>query len=121
MPPKPVAVEGDVSATAGNQMFTGADSGTWTAGPVSVTSYDNLKVGGRKVVWKATCTFSFSGKAGNTGVTGAETVTLTATTKLLNKGQNKVLVDGDSKTGGDAAPTFDNKLSVSASGLLKTN
>jgi len=83
-------------------------------------------------------------------VTGSETVTLTATTKLLNKNQTKVLVDGDSKTGGetgtrpaatkllnedqnkvhvggdsrtggDAAPRFDSKLSVSASGPLKSS
>jgi hypothetical protein len=121
MPAKSVAVEGDVSATAGTTPYTGADSGTWTAGPVSLTSYGNLKVKGKKVVWKATCTFSFSGKAGNTTVTGSETVTLTATTKLLNKNQTKVLVDGDSKTGGDAAPKFDNKLSVSASGPLKSS
>ncbi len=118
---KPVAVKGDVSATAGTSPYTGAQSGTWTAGPVSETSYANLKAGGKEVIWKAECTFSFSG-ANSSGatVTGTEKVTLTATTKLLKKAEHSVLVDGDSKTGGDTPPTFDNKLSVSASGSLHT-
>jgi hypothetical protein len=103
MPAKAVAVEGDVTATAGTAPFTGAESGTWTAGAVSVTTYDDLVVGTRKVVWKATCTFSFTGA-----------------TTLLNKSRTSVLVDGDAQTGGDAAPTFDNRLSVAASGALRT-
>jgi hypothetical protein len=42
-------------------------------------------------------------------------VTLTASTKRLNKLQNNVLVSGDSATG-----TQGNKLSVSASGKLSS-
>jgi len=122
MATKPVAVQGDVSATAGTSPYTGADSGTWTAGTVSETSYANLKSGGKEVVWKAECTFSFSGTNSSSGatVTGSEKVTLTATTKLLKKGEHSVLVDGDSKSGGGTPPSFDNKLSVSAAGPLKT-
>jgi hypothetical protein len=123
MPTNAVAVEGDVSATVGTMPFTGAQSGTWTAGPITYSSYANLKSSGKKVIWKATCTFNFSGaNASGAAVTGAETVTVTATTKLLNMGQRNVLVDGDTKTGGDPpTPTsYDNKLTVSASGTLKT-
>jgi hypothetical protein len=121
MPAKAVAVEGDVTATAGTAPFTGAESGTWTAGAVSVTTYDDLVVGTRKVVWKATCTFSFTGASSSgAAVSGAETVTLTASTTLLNQSRTSVLVDGDAQTGGDAAPTFDNRLSVAASGALRT-
>lgn len=121
MPAKSVAVKGDVSATVGTMPYTGATTGTWTAGPILETSYVNLKSGGKEVVWKAQCTFSFSGanQAGE-AKTGSETVTLTAGTTLLKKGESSVLVDGDSKTGGDSPPSFDNKLSVSASGPLKT-
>jgi hypothetical protein len=124
MPAKSVAVEGDVKATVGTMPFTGAQSGTWTAGSISYTSYANLKSGGKKVIWKATCLFSFKGaSASGATVTGTETVTVTATTKLLNKGQRSVLVDGDTRTGGDLpapTPNYDNKLTVSASGPLKT-
>jgi hypothetical protein len=118
---KPVAVKGDVSATAGTSPYTGAQSGTWTAGPITETSYANLKSGSKEVIWKAECTFSFSG-ANSSGatVTGTEKVTLTAKTTLLKKGEHNVLVDGDSKTGGDTPPSFDNKLSVSAGGTLKS-
>ncbi len=122
MAAKSVAVKGDVSATAGTSPYTGAQTGTWTAGPVTETSYAKLKVGGKQVLWKAECTFSFSG-ANSSGatVTGTEKVTLTATTKLLMKGEHSVLVDGDSKTGGDTPPSFDNQLSVSAAGPWKTS
>jgi hypothetical protein len=121
VPARSVAVDGDVSATAGTAFYTGATSGTWTAGPITATTYENLESGGKKVIWKAECTFSFTGEnSGGSAVTGTEKVTLTATTKLLDPGQH-VLVDGDSKTGGDAPPTFDNKLTVSAAGPLETS
>lgn len=120
MPAKPVAVQGEVSATVGKKMFTGADSGIWTAGPITVSSYDNLKSAGKKVIWRAECTFTFAGKAGTSSITGTEKVTLSASAKLLGKHQHSVLVDGDAKTGGNSPPTFDNTLSVSAAGLLKT-
>jgi hypothetical protein len=117
MAAKPVAVEGDVSATVGTAPFTGAEAGTWTAGSVSLTSHANLKVGGKKAVWKATCTFSFTGQSSSGAtVNGSETVTLTATTKLLDKSQSSVLVDGDQAQG-----NYGNKLTASATGALKTS
>lgn len=112
-----VAVDGDVTATAGATPYTGAESGTWTAGPITSSSYSALKSGGRPVIWKAECTFAFSGASSSgAAVAGQETVTLTATTKLVNKHQNNVLVDGD-----EASGTYGNKLSVIAGGLLETN
>lgn len=121
MATKSAAAKGDVSATAGTSPYTGANSGTWTAGPVSETSYANLKSGGKEVVWKAECTFAFTGASSSGAtVTGTEKVTLRATAKLLMTGEHHVLVDGDSKTGGDSPPSFDNKLSASAAGPLQT-
>ena len=114
--PKSVATVGDVTATAGTTMYSPATSGSWTAGSVSYTSYDNVKSGDAKVIHKAECTFSFSGSTGNTAVSGSETVTLEAGSTLLQKGASKVLVDGDSKTG-----TYGNKLQVSSSEKLKSD
>jgi hypothetical protein len=120
-----VAVEGDVTATPGTVLSTktaagsgsSAPAGTWTAGPVSYTSYSTLKAGGVKVIWKAECTFSFSGtNTSGTAVTDEEKVTLTASTKLLQKGQNNVLVNGDTK----ASPVYQNTLRASTTGKLKT-
>jgi hypothetical protein len=108
-----VAVDGDVTATPSASPASGADSGAWTAGPISYTTYSKLKVGGKNVIWKAKCTFSFSGKSGNSPYSTTEDVTLTASTKKLNKSQHNVLVSGDSETG-----TQGNKLAVSASGKL---
>lgn len=111
-----VAVDGDVKATAGSGLPPAAQSGTWTAATVSHETYGKLKVGGTKVAWKASCTFSFTG-ANSSGATvsDSETVTLTATTKLLQGGGTFVLVHGDSASG-----TYGNKLEVSASGALKS-
>lgn len=108
-----VAVEGEAVITASPGIAKGADSGSWKAGTPSYTSYSKLKSGSKKVIWKVQCTFSFTGKAGNSGFTTQETVTLTATTKKLNKSQNKVLVDGDSKISEEG-----NKIAISASGKL---
>ena len=113
MPAKPAAGDGDVSATVGKKPFTGADKGTWTAGRVQLTTYAKLKAGGKAVVHKAECTFSFSGTAGNTTVSGSSTVTLTKTGRPLQKGQQSVLVDGDSAT-----DDFGNKLTASSTRRL---
>lgn len=113
-----VAVIGDVTATPSLVLSSKAagGSGTWTAGTVSYSSYSGLKAG-QPVIWKAECAFSFSGaNSGGSAVTDDETVTLSATSKKLNKAQNSVLVDGDTLTG-----TKGNKLQVSASGRLKTS
>jgi hypothetical protein len=108
-----VAVDGEATATPSATPATGADSGKWTAGEITYTSYPKLKVGGTKVIWKASCTFSFDGKSGNTPKKASETVTLTATAKKLNKSQNAVLVSGDTKTGPEG-----NTISVTAAGKL---
>ena len=68
MATKAVAARGDVSAKAGTTPSSKADSGTWTAGPVSVTTFDDLTVGGDPVVVEAECTFTFSGTKGNSAV-----------------------------------------------------
>ena len=111
-----VAVVGDATATKGEKIPPGADSGTWAPSPagISYTSYDKLTVGSKKVIWKATCTFNFVGKAGNSAFNTNETVTLEAKPKKLNKSQHAVLVSGDSATGDKGG----NKVSVSASGKL---
>ncbi len=113
---KSVAVEGDVTATPGTTPFTGADSGTWTAGTVTYLSYAKLTVNGIKVIWQAQCAFTFSGASSSgTAVTGAETVTLTANTTILQKGISNVLVNGDTATG-----NYGNELKAQSSGPLKT-
>jgi hypothetical protein len=109
-----VAGDGDVSATAGTVLFTGADKGTWTAGSVQLKTYAKLEAGGKPVVHQAECTFSFSGSAGNTAVTGTSRVTLTKPGRPLQKGQQSVLVDGDSVT-----DSFGNKLAVTSTRRLQ--
>lgn len=113
---KAVAVEGDVSATAGTMPFTGAESGAWTPRNVMMNSYADLKSGGRKVLWQAQCTFDFIGQSSSGAmVKGSETVTLTAAPTSLKKSAHFVVVDGDQATG-----TYGNKLTSSAAGPLKT-
>jgi hypothetical protein len=114
MAAKPVAGDGDVSATAGTTPFTGAQGGTWTAGPVQLKTYAKLKAGGMPVVHQAECTFSFSGNnASGATVAGTSTVTLTKPGRLLQKGQQSVLADGDSAT-----DSFGNKLAVTSTRRL---
>lgn len=114
---KPVAIAGDATATAGAVVAAGADSGTWTAGPITESTYDVLTSGGSKVLYKAECTFSFSGKdSANAAVTDTSTVTLDATTKVLQGGGTFVLVDGDSQ-----ADEYDNTVSISASAPLRVD
>lgn len=116
MTSKQVAVEGDVQATAGTTPFTGAASGTWTAGSVTCSSYDQLKIGGSKVIYKAECKFTFNGtSSAPASITGDETVTLEAKSTKLQGGLSKVLVNGDSVTG-----NFGNKLQINASHKLST-
>lgn len=111
---KPVAVTGEVIATVGTTPFTGADSGTWTAGTVSVQSYNQLTIGSAAIIHQAKCTFTFNGKSStNTPITGSETVTLTAGATVLQKAQSGVLVQGDVATG-----VFGNKLEVQTANVL---
>jgi hypothetical protein len=115
MAAKPVTGDGDVSATAGTTPFTGAQGGTWAAGSVQLKTYAKLEAGGKPVVHQAECTFSFSGaNASGAKVEGTSTVTLTEPGRPLQKGQQSVLVDGDS-----ANDSFGNKLSVSSTRRLQ--
>jgi hypothetical protein len=111
-----VTRQGDVSATPGTTPFSGAQSGTWTAGTISETAYDKVVSGGAKAISQAQCTFSFTG-ANSSGatVTGSETVTLSAGATKLQKGAAGVIVDGDSATG-----TYGNKLTASGGPKLGT-
>jgi hypothetical protein len=112
---KAVAARGDVSAEAGTTPSSKADSGTWTAGPVSVTTFDDLTVGGDPVVVEAECTFTFSGTKGNSAVADSATVTLTAADHPLLGTQDSVLVHGD-----EESDTYGNKVSVSSTRDLRT-
>lgn len=115
---KKVVVEGDVKATPGTAPFTGAASGTWTAGPVTVVPYPKLSAGGKKVIYQASCVFNFAGTSpppANSPVSGSETVMLAAKKTTLNAGQSFVLVDGDQQDG-----MFGNKLQATATQKLTT-
>lgn len=112
-----VAVIGEVKATVSGGLppVAAGGSGKWTAGQVSYTSYPKLKVG-NAVIWKASCTFSFSGaNSGGSTVADSDTVTLTAGTTKLARRQHNVLVHGDSTTS-----TKGNRLAVQTSRALKT-
>lgn len=116
-----VGVEGEVQATAGSTVPETASGGSWSAGSVSYTGYNQLKVGGTKVIYRASCTFTYSGgtqKADSSKphATVTSTVTLTATTKLTQHGLNHVLVHGDTEQ-----DSYGNKLKVQAGGVLKTD
>jgi hypothetical protein len=117
MTAKSVAVEGDVKATAGATPYTGANSGTWTAGPVSYQTYSKLQVNGKPVIFEASCTFNFKGTGPNNApVAGVETVQLSAGTTTLQKGANNVMKHGDQKI----SDIYGNKLEVSTSSKLRT-
>ncbi len=113
-----VAVEGDVKATPGFTPYPPADSGTWTARPVEYQTYDKFKIKELPVVYQAKCKFTFLGvnSASGATVSGEETVELQAQQTKLQKGQNKVLVDGDMAIG-----AYGNKLKVVAIQKLTTS
>lgn len=113
MSTRAVAVEQEVSATPGTVPFTGATAGTWSAGPVVCTSYPRYKIGGTPVIYRAQCTFVFSGTSGSSAVTGTETVTLTASGSAVLRSAQAVLLDRDLAVG-----TFGNTLRVQARGRM---
>lgn len=111
-----VAVAGNVVPTPGSDVTFGgkADSGSWSVGSVTVNAYAKLTVGGSAaVIHEARCTFTFLGSktAGpvTTAVGGTSTVTLRASTTVLQKGLSNVLLDGD-----EAHDSFGNSLAVHA-------
>ncbi len=112
-----VAKAGDVTASVGTTYFGTATSGAWTAaGPVTETTYSFLTIQGAAVVHQASCSFSFSGSDGTNAVTGASSVTLTASSTTLQKGSTFVLRDGDS-----AQDIYGNTLTVSAPNILTSD
>jgi hypothetical protein len=112
---KSLACQADVSATPGTTPFTGATNGTWTAGAITVTSHPRLQVGGAPVISGAVCMFAFVSTDGS-GVTGSETVTLSAGATKLRDGPATMLVNGDQATG-----AFGNTLQVASARKLATS
>jgi hypothetical protein len=120
---KPVAVKGDTQATASlsTAPSTKPDwAGGWAAGTVTETSYSKLTVSGVEVIHEAECTFSFEGVNSAVSPTPPpvdmeSTITLTASTTILQKGNSNVLVNGDS-----ASDSHGNQLIINASGHLST-
>lgn len=113
---KSLATQTDVIATPGTMPFTGAQSGTWTAGPITVTPHPHIQADGAPVISGAACTFSFAGvNSGGTAVTGQDPVTLPAGATKLRDGPATLLVNGDQATG-----AFGNMLQVTSAHKLAT-
>jgi hypothetical protein len=112
---KSLACQADVSATPGTAPFTGAASGTWTAGEITVTPHPRLQVGETPVISGAACTFAFVSTDGS-GVTGSQTVTLSAGATKLRDGPATLLVNGD-----QATDAFGNTLHVASARKLATS
>ena len=109
-----VACTGDASATAGRGIPTTADSGTWTAGPLSQSAYPKVKVGGATVLHEVSCTFSFAGTKGNSAVAASSTVTLRGAANKLEPGTAPPLRDGDAEQ-----DSYGNRVSVSSSRKMR--
>lgn len=117
---KPVAVQGDASASTGNGLVGAAKKGKWTAGEVNETSYSQLTAGGVEVIYEAECTFTFLGDSDPpngvvSDVNDSSTVTLSASDTVAQGGLNHVLRDGD-----EEEDAYGNKVSVSASAALQS-
>ncbi|AEH10752.1 MULTISPECIES: hypothetical protein [Protofrankia] len=106
----------DVSATAGSSPYTGATSGTWTAGTPQLTTSDVLSSDGQAIVVGASCSFTFSGTNGQTNVNGSSTVTLEPGGRALTAAGVCPLVDGDS-----ARDSFGNTVFVASNASLVTD
>ncbi|MEQ8765575.1 MAG: hypothetical protein RL885_16740 [Planctomycetota bacterium] len=117
---KAVGVVGDTVATASPGTAPSSKptwTGNWQAGLVSETSYSWLQVKGIAVIHRAKCTFTFGGTdASGATVTMTSDVELVAGSTILQKGQSRVLVQGDSKT-----DSHGNRLAISAPGHLTTS
>ena len=111
----PVAREGDVSTTVGTTPFTGATSGTWTAGDLELTTTGRAQADGKEIVTAASCTFSFAGTNGQTNVNGTSVVTLQPASRRLRFGTASPLVHGNS-----ASDTFGNTIRVTSSATWAT-
>lgn len=116
MATKPVAREGDVTAKVGTTPYTGATSGTWSSGSLTLTTAPLASSDGKVVVVKAESSFTFSGANSSTAVTGSSSVVLSPGQLLLSIDGTAPLVDGDS-----AQDAFGNTVSVSSSATLHTS
>ncbi|MBE9111420.1 hypothetical protein IQ273_18610 [Nodosilinea sp. LEGE 07298] len=123
MSAKNVAVEGDVQAVPGTVPYSPADEGEWTAGSIRSSMYEQLKIGGKATIYKAECTFSFTGRqtlpnGAKQSVSGSETVTLEAKKPTkLQKSILNVLVNGDEIS----SEEHGNKLQVTTSNKLSSS
>lgn len=120
MSAKNVAVEGDVQAVPGTVPYSPADKGKWTAGSIRSSMYEQLKISGKATIYKAECTFSFTGTQSlpngtQNSVSGSETITLeTKKPTKLQKAISNVLVNGDEIS----SEKHGNKLQVTTSNKL---
>jgi hypothetical protein len=110
-----VARKADVTASPGSLFYTGATSGAWTAGSVTVTTTDAARSDGAQVAVKASCTFSFAGSNGQTAVSGTSSVTLSPASRALTVGGTHPLVDGDSEK-----DSYGNTVEVTSGAALRT-
>jgi hypothetical protein len=100
VPTEPIAGAGDFNATVGTKPHDDADSGTWTAGTIQLTTLPEIKAGvevkaGDAVaVYQAKCKFDFAGKKGNSQILRDSTVTLIAAYTVLRCGGKGVLLHG---------------------------
>jgi hypothetical protein len=121
---KPVAVEGDAKATASSSPAPAdqpAWQGSWSAGTPEARAYAHLSVQGRAVIHEVRCTFSFSGVDTAVSptpppVSSSSEVVLSAGSTTLQKGLQRVLLDGDS-----ASDTHGNRLAIEAGGHLRSD
>lgn len=120
---KAVAVQGDAVATASTApapIDQPAWQGTWTAGTPAATAYDHFTVQGQPVIHEVRCTYSFSGVDSSVSsnpppVATTSEIVLSAGSTTLQKGLQRVLLDGDS-----FSDEHGNQLAIQASGHLSS-
>ncbi|ODS24452.1 hypothetical protein AB835_03900 [Candidatus Endobugula sertula] len=119
---KRVAKEGDVIPTPSTSTSSIAleptVQGSWkVAEPVRYTSHNKLKYNGTPLIYKAQCTFGFSGTDSSSGktMTDSETIILQAKPSTLKESGNNVLLHGDKAVGKNG-----NTLTVNSSNTLKS-
>lgn len=92
-----VAVTGEVNATKSEETTLDGAAGSWAIVPPGVTeqSYGELKVGGKAVIYEASCTFMFTETMSPYKATPL-TLTLRAKASAIQGGSHNVLRDADS-------------------------
>jgi hypothetical protein len=119
MATKPVARDGDVSASVGSLLPPGVAEGTWQDGPVSVTKKPSFTSDGTALVVAASCTFTMpDAKApnGNPVAVPPSIVNLNPESRKLKVGGSSPLVDGDFDD-----DNYGNTVSVSSSAAWSTS